>query len=257
MKPDDCLEVGACARQLERHRAGKAIADCRDSTRVNLLLGQEHIETCSSQGTSEVRVRHQGGEAGDSLVSERGLALALALALVVKREGQVAQAGQSDGAALDMLVEAQPFVAQQHSGPESRSVVVHGQLPDHPPATNLIVDGLDAHTSERSNSADFLGAVSGPRNEPTHLSRRWGCATSALKLTPGSGLRGTLPGERPVQPPRRLPPNPRYGREDFVVFAGALAGLAGGDSPRSERRCSVRGPACRVANLKRSKRGFT
>src|SRR5436190_12142999 len=85
MKPDDCLEVGACARQLERHRAAKAIADCRDSTRVNLLLGQEHIETCSSQGTSEVRVRHQGGEAGDSLVSERRLALALALALVVKR----------------------------------------------------------------------------------------------------------------------------------------------------------------------------
>jgi len=70
-------------------------------------LGQKHIETRPGQGTSEVRVRHQDGEAGDSLVSGRRLALAL----VVKREGQVAQAGQSDGAALDMLVEAKPFVA--------------------------------------------------------------------------------------------------------------------------------------------------
>src|SRR5207302_4456993 len=39
MKPDDRLDVRACARQLERHRAAKTIADCRDSTMLNLLLG--------------------------------------------------------------------------------------------------------------------------------------------------------------------------------------------------------------------------
>ena len=85
-----------------------------------------------------------------------------------------------------MRVEAQPFVAQQHSGPESRSVVVQGQLPDHPPATTLVVDLLDTHASERSNCAELLGAVSGPRERTNTALKALGLRDDHTEADPGA-----------------------------------------------------------------------
>ena len=90
---------------------------------------------------------------GDSIIGvsrERtsDMSRGLAVAVVVEREGHVAQVRQPLGTLLGMLVQAGPLVADQHCGPD---VVTVGQrqVPDVATSGVLVLDALGVHLAPR------------------------------------------------------------------------------------------------------------
>ena len=144
VKSDHRPQIGARPRQFERERTTEAVTNRSHLRGVNLLLRQKHIQSGSSQPTSEVGVRPEHVEAGHCLLSRQRPTLSV----VVDRERHVPEAGQTDGAALHMLIEPWTFVTHQHRRSRSDSILVQGKLADHLLPVDFVRDVLDPHDAQ-------------------------------------------------------------------------------------------------------------
>ena len=77
----------------------------------------------------------------------------LAAAVVVEREGHVAEAGQALGPALGVLVEPRSLVGDQHGRARAGLLVVDRQVPDQLQPVDFVLDVLDAHERPLSSGA--------------------------------------------------------------------------------------------------------
>jgi hypothetical protein len=142
MEAHDRLQVGTRPAELETHRRAEAEPDRGDAVRVRRLVGEQDVEPGATEPPGEIRITGDRTEQRHCRLDGGHL---LAVAEVVEGERHIPQTGESLGPLPDVLVEAATLVAEEHGRSFLPGGVVPGEVADHPPPLDVVLDVFDVH----------------------------------------------------------------------------------------------------------------
>lgn len=225
MKTDGTLEGRTSAGEFDSSQAAEAVADAGDAGGIRAVVGQQHLQAGLQAGAQQVAILLVLAR----LLAGRRRLRPHALAVHIRHQDIVAEAGEFAGALFFVVADAGPLMDDEHGGATAVTGVIKGlpTLAEH--LTRLVLDRAfdDAGGGGQGKQAGQKQADHGRKLAPSRPARKAGLPLQLASAVVCQMLK-PMPPPEPDDCRRRN----RWRLRLLVLPSVAVLGLALGGEPR-------------------------